>query len=101
MRASVAAFAPPDLVLYSVPDALWTYALTAAMARIWSTRVSLQSAPWLAIGVAIGCGGELLQLIGLLPGTFDVVDLLLCAAAGLLAFIRSLRSLRSEEASPQ
>ena len=91
MREAVEGITLPEVILYSLPDALWTYALTAAMARIWRGRVTLQSAPWLGVGLLIGCGGEGLQLLGLLPGTFDVIDLLLCAAAGLLAFSRSLR----------
>ena len=91
-REAVEGWPVPELVLYSLPDALWTYALTAAMGRIWRQRVSWQAAPWLATGLLIGCGGEALQWMGLLPGTPDVVDLLLCAAAGLLAFSRSLRS---------
>ncbi|HJN73020.1 MAG TPA: hypothetical protein QGF58_03705 [Myxococcota bacterium] len=90
-REAVEGLVIPEIVLYSLPDALWTYALTAFMGRLWRGRVSLGSAPWLGIGVLIGCGGEGLQAIGLLPGTFDVLDLLLCAAAGLLAFGRSLR----------
>lgn len=65
----------PDWVLYTLPDALWALALSAAMARIWRARLSERGAwPWVAMGAVIGVGGELLQLLGWLPGTADWAD---------------------------
>ena len=81
----------PDLVLYVLPDVLWTYALTAFMAHVWRDRLGPQAWPWLATGVVIGSGGEVLQAAGILPGTFDWLDLVGCAAAGLLATVLAHR----------
>jgi hypothetical protein len=69
----------PEAVLYSLPDALWVYALTAWFSRTWpSPRLR---GKWLGAGLALGVGGELGQLAGVVPGTFDPVDLVGCAAA--------------------
>jgi hypothetical protein len=86
------AAASPDWLLYSLPDALWTYALTAAMGWIWAGRWTGTAWIWLGLGLLIGCGGEALQALGLLPGTADPVDVLLCGLAGALALLRAHRS---------
>jgi hypothetical protein len=67
----------PDWVLYTLPDALWALALSAAMARIWRTQLRARGAwVWLAMGAVIGAGGEGLQWLGWLPGTADWADAL-------------------------
>lgn len=86
------AAACPEWLLYSLPDALWTYALTASMGWIWAGRWKGSAWIWIALGVLIGCGGEALQALGLLPGTADPVDVLLCGLAGALALLRAHRS---------
>ena len=65
----------PDWVLYTLPDALWAMALSAAMARIWREALRARGAwIWLAMGAVIGAGGEGLQWLGWLPGTADWAD---------------------------
>ncbi|MCP4803933.1 MAG: hypothetical protein GY913_14570 [Proteobacteria bacterium] len=85
LREAVAGWPVPDVVLYVLPDMLWTYALTAFMAHVWRDRMGPGALVWLSSGVVIGSGGELLQAAGILPGTFDWLDLVGCAAAGLLS----------------
>lgn len=85
LRAEVAGLPVPDLVLYVLPDMLWTYALTAFMASVWAGRRGWGAAVWCSLGVVIGSGGEVLQAAGMLPGTFDWLDLVGCAAAGVLS----------------
>lgn len=62
----------PDWLLYCVPDGLWVYAVTGWMCLIWTRRPPL---PWLLIGVVLGVGGELGQLVGVVPGTYQHLDL--------------------------
>jgi hypothetical protein len=90
----------PSWLLYSLPDGLWVYAVTAFMAWTWMPArpkdpdtadaeprpVGWAAVPWLGAGLGIGCGTELLQAIGAFPGTFDAIDLLLSAVAGAVAF---------------
>ena len=71
----------PAWVLFSVPDALWVYALTAGLAAVWAGARSFGARTWIAAGVVLGAGGELGQWIGFVPGTFDFLDLALSSAA--------------------
>ena len=75
----------PDAVLFAVPDALWVYALTAALALVWRGRRGRLGAAFVSLGVVLGVGSEGGQLAGTLPGTFDPMDAVLGAAAGALA----------------
>lgn len=75
----------PSWFVFSVPDGLWVYGLTAAMALIWGGHISVDALPWLASGLVLGGGGELGQMPGLVPGTFDLVDLVMVVGAFVLA----------------
>jgi hypothetical protein len=76
----------PQWLLFSRPDALWVYALTALMVLIWSgVPHERASSLWVASGAILGCGGELAQAVGLVRGTYDPVDLTLSAVAGVMA----------------
>lgn len=70
----------PQWLLFSAPDALWVYALTACLAIVWRGERTARRW-WLCAGIALAAGGELGQWIGLVPGVFDPADLLLSLAA--------------------
>lgn len=66
----------PEFIIYSLPGALWAaaYILTT---EYFLYRQSVKTRIFVAgIIPIIGAVSELLQLTGLLPGTFDVADLL-------------------------
>lgn len=65
-------------------DILWAYALTATLMWILGTcrRSAILSA---GIAAALGAGLEAAQLVNLLGGTFDPLDILLETAAALAA----------------
>jgi hypothetical protein len=71
----------PDWVLFSLPDGLWVYALTTSMAFIWQGSKQPARFIWLVAGVCLGAGGEIGQFFGVVPGTFDIVDLVANLAA--------------------
>lgn len=75
----------PDWFLFSVPDGLWVYSLSACMSLIWQRRGPASRDAWLASGLALAVFFEFAQLGGRLPGTFDPLDLALCVAAFALA----------------
>jgi hypothetical protein len=82
----------PHWVLYSLPDGLWVYALTALMVLLWRGTKSLPAkAFWLSLGLLLGAGAELGQLAGLLPGAFDRVDLIVCLIAPAAALVFTSR----------
>ncbi len=75
-----APFIPRPLV-YSLPDGLWVYALTALMARLWRGEAGFFKNFWLSTGLLCGPVAELLQIPRWVPGTFDPADLIVTAAA--------------------
>lgn len=76
----------PDWFLYSVPDALWAYGLTTFMTRIWRDADDQRAARlWIYSGVMLGCGGEVGQLLSLVAGTFDLMDIILSVVAAALS----------------
>ncbi|SRR5258705_3754801 len=77
---------------FSVPDAMWTYALTAFMALVWRGAQSWSRPIWISMGLLLGAGSELGQLAGIVPGSFDASDLVLCVCAAMLALMFTSRS---------
>src|SRR6188508_1513709 len=55
-RSLVQDLAVPDWVRFSLPDALWVYALAYAVARVQRTASRTERAAWLAIVLAFGPG---------------------------------------------
>lgn len=101
-RASTACLGEqlPSWVLYTLPDALWAMALSAAMARIWRETLRARGAwIWLAMGALIGAGGEGLQWLGWLPGTADWADALASLAGAGLGLWLGSRSASEEPES--
>lgn len=77
-RASV-----PKIILYSLPDALWVYSFTAALALIWRFEPkSLPRSMWLFIPSVLAIGAEFGQGFHLVPGTFDWWDIVSYVIAG-------------------
>lgn len=66
----------PEWAIYNLPGALWSsaYILTVdAILKSGSTKIRLLVA---SIIPAIGVTSELLQIFGIMPGTFDFLDIL-------------------------
>jgi len=77
----------PSWFEYSLPDAMWAYALTAFMATVWKGTNFRVRAIWISAGLLLGAGSELGQLAGYVPGSFDASDFLLCVCAAGLALV--------------
>lgn len=76
----------PQWVKFSLPDALWIFSFTYFMLTIWKFKISKSSAFWIFLAPTIGLFSEIGQLIGLIPGTFDLVDLVLLIIAMVIPF---------------
>lgn len=61
----------PSWVRFTLPDALWVYALTATVCLLHR-----RPRGYLLVPLALGPGAELLQAAGVLAGTFDPLDLI-------------------------
>jgi hypothetical protein len=75
----------PEWVLYALPDGLWCYAATAFFARQWADSDTRWAWAWTLLAPALGCGGEVGQAIGIVPGTYDWWDFGLSALGAVLA----------------
>jgi len=78
LRQLCAPIAPhvPEPVVHTLPGALWAAALAHAMGTIWRGSPWRRSLPFLATVPLLALGSELGQGLGLVPGTFDPLDLL-------------------------
>jgi len=62
----------PAWFLFTLPDALWVYALTSWLLTIWGPLRPI----WIGSGLMAAFLTEYAQLLGILAGTYDPADLL-------------------------
>ena len=68
----------PRWFYYSLPNALWLASGVLFIAVMWEKdKYPFQRNLWIVLILSIGFGSELLQLSSIIPGTFDIKDLLL------------------------
>jgi glycopeptide antibiotics resistance protein len=67
----------PDWIKYNLPDGLWTFAFANCMFYIWKNSESKQKLIWFYVPVIFSIIFEFSQ-INLIPGTFDILDLVAC-----------------------
>ncbi|HSO32824.1 MAG TPA: hypothetical protein VLT33_09910 [Labilithrix sp.] len=78
-RSGGAALGVPRVIVGIVPDLAWAFAFGAALALVWRGRAGRQRTAWIAAGGGVALACELGQAWGLVPGTFDPLDLLAIA----------------------
>jgi hypothetical protein len=83
----------PSWVLYSWPDAAWASTGLLVYAAIWSGSRSSARHFWILLPPVLTIAGELGQLLRIVPGTFDLADVLVCFVAGAASFIVARRYL--------
>lgn len=76
----------PNWAKYSLPDALWILSFTYLILLIWDFKINKQSIMWISFPPLIGLFSELGQLIHIIPGTFDITDLIFLIIAILAPF---------------
>ncbi len=74
-------YKPSNLLVYTLPDFLWLYALLHSIRLIWQADKRVWF--WLILCTLLSIGTEILQLQDYIPGTFDYYDI----AAYLMAFL--------------
>jgi len=87
LRQAAAPLGPylPAWLLVNLPDGLWTYTLTALVAIIWRRGPARVRRAWLGGVLVFALAFELGQLLRLVPGSFDPVDLCVIGAAWAVA----------------
>lgn len=70
----------PALLLGTLPDLLWAWSFGAAMALVWLGRPWSEKRAWLVAGGLVALFAEVGQALHVVPGTFDVADLVAIGA---------------------
>lgn len=73
IRSALAPFRPPEIILYSLPDGIWMYCLTFIMLSHF--KGSKHSELYAYLGLILAITSEFGQLLHLIEGTFDYVDI--------------------------
>ncbi|MDQ7831663.1 MAG: hypothetical protein RDU30_08020 [Desulfovibrionaceae bacterium] len=90
----------PDVLLYSMPNALWSFSYTLIMMDIWWRDTSRARFFWLATIPVVVFGWEGLQYSRLAPGTGcfeDLIFSLLGLAAGFFMIVYWKRRIYAKE----
>lgn len=85
IRGHVSSVRLPNWFLYSLPDGIWVYATTSWMAIIWQGK---KSWAWITIAVLLAVGSEIGQAFGIVPGTYQHLDVLFYVGAFVLALLQ-------------
>lgn len=87
-------FKLPKIIIYSLPDGLWTFSLINFILIIWKYNINRHSILWLLIAILISLMFELGQLLNYVKGTFDYIDLLFIIIAVFLSFILNKKQIK-------
>lgn len=89
MHSIVVSTYMPEWLIFSAPNGLWVFSFGAMMASLWAgTGFSIAIAWTLALWI-VGIGSEVMQLYKIMPGTFDIGDIVAytMGLVGILLFL--------------
>lgn len=66
----------PDWMLYSLPDGLWVFSYVSLILLLWGNKLSSFNIIWIFLMPIFAIASEVGQLLSLIPGTFDIIDLI-------------------------
>ena len=89
-RTALATQQPATFIVYCLPNGLWSAAFILIMDRLFAHQPLRQRLCWTAVIPGIGITAELLQAVGIVPGTFDWLDIL-CYAVPYLVYVGIIR----------
>lgn len=94
-RMSVNPCALPDFVVYSLPNGLWVTSYVLVIDVAFRDSPVATRLRWASVIPVLGVVSELLQVVGVVPGTFDWADLL-CYAVPYLVYLIIIKTKRYE-----
>ena len=77
-------------LIYSLPYGLWVLSFCSFIGLVWENDYSINAMIWRFSAPVIGIVSELMQLGGIMQGTFDVNDLLMLVILSSLGLLISL-----------
>jgi hypothetical protein len=89
-RTALATQQPAPFIVYCLPNGLWSAAFILIMDRLFAHQPRRHRLCWAAVIPGIGIAAELLQAVGIVPGTFDWLDIL-CYAVPYLVYVGIIR----------
>lgn len=92
----------PAWFLFSLPDGLWMFAFILSLLLIWNFKIDKESIPWISLAIFTGIFFEIGQLVNLIGGTYDLMDLtfILSASALPIIFILVKKNLCHQKLNP-
>lgn len=95
LRENMVSHSYPSWVLYNLPDFLWAYSYSLFIISMWGFKMNLESIIWLSTIPVLTLGYEISQYFNLLPGTFDILDIIFTIGA-ILASIITIKTIKSK-----
>ena len=77
-------------IIFSAPYGMWVISFCCFIGAIWHKDNSLSAIIWRLFVPVIAISSELLQFVGLLPGTYDTNDLLVLIVSTIIGLTISL-----------
>jgi hypothetical protein len=87
----------PEWTLYNLPDLLWMFAFIMTIFALWDFKLNRDSLFWLVLCSGSGLLLEFLQLYSILPGSFDVYDLIFLFTGAILPFLLEFKNIIYEK----
>jgi hypothetical protein len=87
----------PRVLRFHFADAAWGWALGASLALVWANERGARRKGWFVAGALLAVAAEWAQLVGVLPGTFDPIDLFVLILSYVTAWRLVSRSLSPQE----
>ena len=72
---------------YNFPDGLWVYSFTNLMILVWKNNINKSNIYFFYIISLIASSLEVAQLYRIIPGTYDLADILFYLLFGFLPFL--------------
>ena len=66
----------PNWFLYSLPDGLWLFSYLSVLLVVWDNVISKHNIHWLLLVSVVAIFSEIGQFFKIVPGTFDIFDLI-------------------------
>lgn len=68
-----------DWIVYSLPDSLWVLSYLSIMLSLWDFVLNKENLLFIILIPILAITSEFMQLFGLIPGTYDIVDIVFYA----------------------
>lgn len=76
-----------SILIYSLPDGCWLYALLCSLLFIWKNKADYWFQFWIILVFISSIGTEIFQLQNIIFGTFDLFDILFYSLSFILFII--------------